>query len=472
MRPSALAPAALAAAVVLVIVIALGGGEDPYLAKLRMANAGGLKDGSPVTIGGVDVGKVDVDVDVPGRVAVAELRIQRKYAPIGRDATATIVAQNLLGQKQVQLTPGDPNDAAPSGFVIPGNRITEATDLDRVLNVLDADTRTRLAVFVNEAGTAFTGRRADFNKFLRDIAPAISNGTDLVRELGSDNRRLRTLLETSDRFVAEMAQRRDDVVRFVDRVGKAAAASSGKRVQLRQTLRQTPDALRTLRAFLTELRGTTKPLGPAARQLSAASAPLRQALDQLEPFRKSAAPALRTAKTVAPTLERLALRATPVLRSATPTTAALRRTVAEELPPVTATTDRSLNNTLAVIDNWAGAIQFRDRLSHIFRGEASFTLDAIASAVERLAPTPARAVRKRSAKPPSAKPSPAASAPRQTPKVPPVKLPGIPEIKLPDLPRALQDVVGGALKGSAAPGSFSERSSDGDLTALFDFLMR
>jgi virulence factor Mce-like protein len=477
MKSSLVAPFALVAAAVLVVVILISGGEDPYVAKLRMANAGGLKDGSPVTVGGVTVGKVDVDVDVPGDVAVAELRIQKKFAPIGRDASATIVAQNLLGQKSVQVAPGDAKgDPAPDGFVIPVGRITEATDLDRVLSVLDADTRARLAIFVNEAGTAFTGRRADFNKFLRDIAPAIANGTDLVRELGADNQRLKALLGQSDRFVAAMEDRRDDVVRFVDRVGEAAEAASGKRVELRQTLAQTPGALGTLRAFLTELRKASRPLGPAARRLSASSTPLRQALDQLEPFRAAAEPALETARSVAPTLERLAVKATPVIRSAAPTAAALRKLSADELPPITTLTDRSLNNTLAVVDNWAGAIQYRDRLSHIFRGEASFALDAIVSAVERISPTPVKTkTRERTARKPAQ--SPAAPGLGQAPKLPSVKLPGLPEVPLPGLPKVIQDTVGGVLKGLAGTGSgsrsgSSERAPEADLTNLFDFLMR
>lgn len=461
---------ALLGVVVLVAVIAFGGGgDDGYEVKLRMANAGGLKDGSPVTIGGAKIGKVAVDVDPKGDVAVVTLKIDDKYAPIGQDAKATIRAQNLLGQKQVQLAFSQ--DAAParSGFVIPLERITEATDLDRVLSVLDADTRTRLAVFVNEAGTAFTGRRADFNRFLKDIGPAIANATDLVGEIADDNQELGQLVETSDRYVAQVTARRRDVVRFIDRVGEAAETGATKRTELRRTLAEAPGSLRTLRTFLQELRATTGPLGPAARQLSEAATPLQQTLDQLEPFRAAAAPALATATRVAPTLDRLALKATPVLRRAVPATAAVRKFGADDLPPVLDVTDRSVNNILAVLDNWSGAIQFSDQLSHVFRGEASFSPDAIQSVIERLAPKPKQVTRRRrpgvSGATPQGGARPALPA---VPKAPRIDLPGLPKISVPDVARNLQDSVDGLIGGLTGSG----KSSDDTTSALLDFLLR
>jgi len=444
-------------AVVVVVFASTRGGEDPYIAQLRMASAGGLKDGSPVTIGGINIGKVDVDVDVEGSgsVAVANLRIERKFAPLGRDARATILSSNLLGQKQVQVTKGNAEaDPAPSGFVIPEDRVTEATDLDRVLSVLDADTRARLAIFVNEAGTAFTGRKADFNRFLRDIAPAVRSGTDLLGELADDNAELGRLVETSDRYVAEVAARRDDVVRLVDRMGQAATTGATKRAELRATLAQAPGGLRALRMFLTELRGTTMPLQAAARDLSAVADPLADTLGRLEPFRAAAVPALRTATKVAPMFEQLAAKATPVLRRAAPTAASARKLAAGALPPVFDVTDRSINNSLAVVDNWAGAIQLRDGLSHIFRGEASIAPDALQSVIDRLAPKP-KVHKKRPTRKPGLtlpKVSDGNGGGTLLPSRPKIELPGLPEITVPDVTKA----VDGALT---------------DTTALLDYLL-
>ena len=72
-----------------------------------------------------------------------------------------VAAQNFLGQKRVQLDPGDAATPAPSGYEVPAENVTTPTDLDQVLNVLDADTRTRAMVLLNEAGAAVLGRRVD-----------------------------------------------------------------------------------------------------------------------------------------------------------------------------------------------------------------------------------------------------------------------------------------------------------------------
>lgn len=422
MRPRTIARVALLAAAALVATVALTGRERPYTLQLRMANADGLKNGSPVTIGGVRIGKVHVSVDVRGHVAVARLEIERRYAPLGRDTSAQIVAQNLLGQKQVQLT--STGRDAPSGFVVPAARITPATDLDRVLDVLDAPTRARLAIFVNEAGAAFTGRREDFSTFLRDIAPAIGNANQVVGQLADDNVALGRLVATSDRYVATVTRRRADVVRLVDRFGQAAVTGATKRAQLRATLAQAPGGLHTLQAFLAALRRTTRPLRPAARELAAAAAPLRGTLDQLGPFTTAATPALRRAVGVAPTLTTLADEATPVLRKAAPTLAALRQTAQTDLPPVLDVTDKALNNTLAVVDNWSGAIQYRDSLSHVFRGEASISPDLLNSVVERLLAHENRGRRRAGRRPIVRRPL-RNPAPSTTPHLPQVNVPSI-----------------------------------------------
>lgn len=391
MTRRAIAPTLLGLAAVVVAILLLGGGGgDRYEAKLVMDNANGLRPGSPVNIGGVPVGDVDLTLDKKLNKVVATLRIKKKYAPLGRDASAAIVAQNILGQKQVALVPGDKAAPAPSGFVIPASRVSKTTDLDQVLSVLDAGTRARLAVLVNEAGQAFTGRKMDFNKLIGDAPRSLADATLLLEQLDHDNAALDHLLATSDRYVAETTRQRSGLVRLVDRVGQTAETVATKRAQLRATLARAPGFLVATRRLLASLRTTAQPLGQAARNLTASTPSLRTTLDEIEPFRQAAAPALAEATAVAPTLSRLGTRATPVLRRTRPVLTRLNGYAATTLPPVTKALDGSIDNTLSVVENWARAIQFRDGVSHIFRGEASFAPDELDSALARLMPKQAR----------------------------------------------------------------------------------
>lgn len=393
MIPRRTAPVALAvAAAALLAVLVLGGG-DPYTLEARMANAVGVKDGAPVTIGGVRVGTVDLQLDEERDQVRMRLEIDDDHAPLGRDTRARVVAQNLLGQKQIELLPDTKGPAAPSGMQL-RTPVAETTDLDQLLNVLDADTRARLAIFVNEAGAAFTGRRADFHRLLQDLAPALSDGRDLLAELDDQNDTLERLVASSDRFVSDVTRKRGDMTRMVERFADTSTTVAARRGELRETLSRAPGTLRELRTFLAELRKTTGPLRTTAQHLTRSAAPLDQTLAQLEPFRRAATPALATARRIAPSVTSTATKLTPVLRQARGTVAELRTTAEKDLPGITDITDRSINNVMAVVENWARAIQFRDGMGHVFRGEASVGMDLLVSAVERLSGANAERQRK------------------------------------------------------------------------------
>lgn len=376
--------AAAALVVVVGFVVLTGRGDEAYTVKLRLPNAQGLRDGSPIVMGGVRTGTVRLDAT--HRDVEVKLDIDKKYAPIGRSATAAVIAQNVLGQKQVSIDPGDKADPAPDGFTLPIAQITETTDLDELLATLDPETRTRLAVLINETGAAFAGRKLDFKRFVQDLAPALSSGTDVIGRLTRDNRALTRLLDSSDHLVAAITPERRKIGQMFDVLGRTTETVAARRAQLRATLRRAPGALRSARGFLTELRRTTGPLATTGRQLAAAAPPLQGALDRLEPFRRAAAPALEAARReAAPALYRLGRDTTDDLSRLVTTGRKLRPLAVNEVPPVGGALDKSMDNLLAVLENWSRAIQFRDRLGHIFRGEASIAPDLLESVLRRVA---------------------------------------------------------------------------------------
>ena len=370
-------------AIAAAVAVILTGGDKPYTVNLRLANANGLREGGAVVIGGVSAGKIkSLELDRHDHVR-AVLELDRKAAPVGHDVSAAIAAQNLLGQKQVQLLPGDRTRPAPSGVIVPSSRIETTTDLDQVLNVLDPTTRMRLRILLNEAGAAVVGRRADINDVIAQMAPGFADASRLLGQLVGDNHTLARAVANTSAFIGALNRRRAEVNRLVDTAGSTARLVAGRRVALEQTLARAPQTLRTARRFLARLQLAAQPLGSAARHLRASAPALSDTLTQLEPFRRAAAPALRTAAAVAPDLSLLADRSTPVLRRAAPTLGALADVSAGALPPVTKTLDGSIDNVLAVMDNWSRAIGLRDGLSHVFRGAASVNPDVVRSMVDR-----------------------------------------------------------------------------------------
>jgi len=465
-----LALVSLLGVTLIVLATAFGGDGDRYIVRLAMDNAGGLRDGSAVAIGGVNVGEVKLGFDERDRV-VAEVEVDPEHAPVGRDARVSISAVNLLGQKRVDIEPGDAARApAPSGTVIPQGRIQVSTDLDQVLSALTPETRTRLAVLLNEAGSAFVGRKAEFSRLVAELPPTLTDADALLRALVQDNRNLGRVVERSDRLLGEVTARRRSLSRAVDTLGETAETFAGRAPQLRATLSRAPHTLASVQRFLGELETTAAPLGGAARLLTATARPLTETLDALDPFERSTRPTLAAAIKVAPKLTRLADGATPVLRRAVPTAGSLA-TFSRELAPVSSVLDRSANNIIAVLDNWAKAIQFRDGASHVFRGQPSFTVDTVRSAVARfLASTTKR--RRTSTRGPRRTERPATVTPR--PQRP--RLPAVPKVTEPlqeSVERVLDSVTGLlGLGGSPSTPKGGSGGSSGASEPLLDFLLK
>jgi len=78
-----------------------------YDLTAKFDNIGDLKVGSPVSMSGVEIGRVSkIDFDESDFKAVVVLRINARYSQIPTDSDASIYTQGLLGGKFIGLTAG------------------------------------------------------------------------------------------------------------------------------------------------------------------------------------------------------------------------------------------------------------------------------------------------------------------------------------------------------------------------------
>lgn len=371
----------------------LGGGEEMYRVQAEFKDAGGLRKNSSVRVEGVPVGKV-ASLEVTAEdSAMATLEIDPDAGPIGRDARAHVRAANILGEKYVDLDAGDTRRPAPSGAPIPRQRTDAPVELDDLLNVLEPDTRSLLSVLINESGIALSGRGADFNRMLAELPPALDQTEKLLAEFSADNRALGRLVEKGDRFLASVARERAGLGRFVESAAGAFSTTASRHAELGETVRQAPATVSQLRGSLALLDQTGAAVGPSARALRASARPLTAFLRELPPFTTAAVPTLRTAGKVAPRLVHLGRRATPVLRRLRPAARELSR-FAANFDPASATLDAMIDDTLAVTEGWARAVQPRDAASHLFRNQNNLNPESVAALVDRYI-RPSAAARKR-----------------------------------------------------------------------------
>ena len=83
-------------------------------------NVGGLAPGAPVTVGGVEVGKVsELEYDFEAQVAVVTLSIDSRHARIPADSGASVYSAGLLGERYVEIEPG----GAEERYLSDGDRI-------------------------------------------------------------------------------------------------------------------------------------------------------------------------------------------------------------------------------------------------------------------------------------------------------------------------------------------------------------
>ncbi len=83
------------------------GGTPHYDVTAKFDNIGDLRVGAPVSMAGVEIGRVvKIDFDTKEYKAVVLMRLNDKYDQIPVDSDASIYTQGLLGGKFVGLTAG------------------------------------------------------------------------------------------------------------------------------------------------------------------------------------------------------------------------------------------------------------------------------------------------------------------------------------------------------------------------------
>ncbi len=99
-------------------------GDAGYEVVARFENVGGLKVRSPVTVGGVRVGRVaSIGFDNETFEAVVHLNIGNQYNVFPSDTSAQIFTAGLLGEQYIALEPGGAEEVLKNGDQI---RLTQS----------------------------------------------------------------------------------------------------------------------------------------------------------------------------------------------------------------------------------------------------------------------------------------------------------------------------------------------------------
>ena len=284
------------------------GGGSGYEVWAKFDNAAYVVPGEDVKVAGVKVGSVrslDVTAD---KKALLVLQIDNAgFTPFHADAHCTVRPQSLIGEKYVECDPGSnraplltsakvPLDGkrkpADAKHLLPLGGTSSPVDIDLIGDINRLPYRQRLAIIVNEFGTALAGRGQQLNTAIHRANPALDQTDRVLAILAGENRTLANLVRDSDTVIAPLAAKRERVAHFVVAANNTAQATAERSGDIVRSFQRFPAFLRQLKPTLVDLGRLSDEMTPVLADLDRAAPDLGRFILELGPFSRASTPAL------------------------------------------------------------------------------------------------------------------------------------------------------------------------------------
>src|SRR5262249_15008294 len=215
----------------------------------------GLVNGSELRVAGVKAGTITGLDITPQKTAMVTVEEDGSFPPFKADASCSSEPQSLIAEYFLDCQPGSAPQELTAPIPAARNRTTVQPDLAQ--NTLREPFRQRLALLINEFGTALDANSENLNAAIRAGSPALTQLKQVLNILGRQNSTIAELNTNADAIFQQLADRRQDVVNFIDNAGRTAAISAERSHDLSRNFARLDD-------FVAELRPTMFQLGQAA----------------------------------------------------------------------------------------------------------------------------------------------------------------------------------------------------------------
>jgi virulence factor Mce-like protein len=295
-------------------------GPQGYEITAEFDQAVDLGSQADVRISGVNVGKVvSVNPDRRTGLTRAVIEIDPQFAPRPADTHAILRQKTLLGETYVELSPGSPSARKlRDGAALPRAQIAPTVQLDQILSTFDPTTRAAFMAWMQQQGTALTGRGQNLNAALGELYPFATNLDSVLAVLNRDSAATSTLLRDGGQVFAAIARSPAALQQLIDNSNATFSATAAQATALAQTIRAFPPFLVAQRTTIDRVRRfavTTKPL-----------------IDELRPAAVQLTPALRSVATLAPQLKSLLVNIGPLTRASARGIPALENFLSDSVP--------------------------------------------------------------------------------------------------------------------------------------------
>lgn len=373
----------LAVTGVAALVAGSRGGERTRVAAI-FDSARGMVPGQQVKVAGAPVGSVD-DVQLTSdRKARVVMEIDADGdRPFRADARCSILPEGIISESFIDCDPG--HSAAPLAKTdglptIPVERTAVPVSLQDVIDVFALPTSQRIRVLLDELGIATAARGDDINAILRRANPALTDANRVLSVLNDQREAVGDSVEQTDRVLAELAGRDDDVRGFVRSVADLTHQTAPRSRSITAATRRLPGLLAAARPSLTSIDNAARALTPVLDDVRAAGPQLNTAVDRLGSFSVAGVPSLTS-------LNRIAASARPALRDVRPAVrrvesvaTPLRKGSGELADLLASTRDAGgFEGLWRVVVGFASMTSLKDDVSHILTASLAFASQCVAA---------------------------------------------------------------------------------------------
>jgi phospholipid/cholesterol/gamma-HCH transport system substrate-binding protein len=208
-------------AVFLAVIILIGGiiflkGMDfrskDYRLTLFYGNVNGLAEGSPITIAGLNIGKVQ-DMRLAGNVIAVGIAIDNKVH-ISKDSKAFIKSSSLMGGKQIAMIPGTSPEILKDGDTLTGAYEADLTELTSTLSPISSNV---LGILERVNTTFDDPTRRNIQSILLELNRAAKDLQQVILQQGGH----------LDNAMGNFSTFSDDMSRFAKRLDTIAVGQKG-----------------------------------------------------------------------------------------------------------------------------------------------------------------------------------------------------------------------------------------------------
>jgi phospholipid/cholesterol/gamma-HCH transport system substrate-binding protein len=264
-----------------------------YTVKAVVQTSNLLAPGSPVRIGGVDVGKVAGTSRYRNtNLGLVTMQLDNSGRPIHRDATIWIRPRLYLeGNFYVDLSPGTPNaPELPDGGTIPLAQTRGPVQIDQVLDTFPASIRYELQQALQEFGVALdTTPSAADDARLEPAVRGLTGGQAINKTFDTSAASLRDSAIVSEALTGPTGQQLPQVIAGFARASAGLARADG---QLTALVSEFDRTMQATAAQQQPLRQAVALLGPTAQHANTAFGALNQAFPATEQFSNALANSL------------------------------------------------------------------------------------------------------------------------------------------------------------------------------------